>query len=207
MFGNIKIKIKLKQHKTKWRQLNQHNFTEAGNLFDETLVTVGSCSYGVINVGNDTKAVLKIGNYVSIGGDVRFLVGLDHTVNTVSTFPFKNKLIDGTPQSVSKGNIIVEDDVWIGNNSIILSGVTIGQGAVIAAGSVVTKDIPPYAIVGGVPTRVIKYRFEEHLIKQLMNLDYSKLTKDIVVDHIDDLDCEINDINQLKWFPKKGEAI
>ena len=60
-------------------------------------------------------------------------------------------------ESISKGPIILEDDVWIGENCIILSGVKIGQGAVIAAGAIVTNDIPPYAIAGGVPAKVIKY--------------------------------------------------
>lgn len=70
-------------------------------------------------------------------------------------------------EATSKGDIVVKDDVWIGYGSIILSGVHIGQGAVIAAGSVVSHDVPPYAIVGGVPARLIKYRFSEEMTKKL----------------------------------------
>ena len=73
------------------------------------------------------------------------------------------------------GNIIVNDDVWICEGAIICSGVTIGQGAVIAAGAVVTKDVEPYAIVGGNPARVIKYRFNEKLRQRLCEIDIEKL--------------------------------
>ena len=70
-------------------------------------------------------------------------------------------LFDGIDEATSKGDIIVQDDVWIGYGATILSGLTIGQGAVIAAGSVVTKDVTPYSVVAGVPARVIKYHFGE----------------------------------------------
>lgn len=81
----------------------------------------------------------------------------EHNYSCFSTYPFHRYVIDGSFESISKGPIILEDDVWIGENCIILSGVKIGQGAVIAAGAIVTNDIPPYAIAGGVPAKVIKY--------------------------------------------------
>lgn len=84
----------------------------------------------------------------------------------VSTYPFKRKLFHGGEEAVSKGDIIVGDDVWVGYGATILSGVHIGQGAVIAAGAVVNKDVPPYAIVGGIPAKVIKYRFSESVCKK-----------------------------------------
>ena len=113
-------------------------------------------------------------------------------------------------EAISKGDIIVDDDVWIGYGATILSGVHIGQGAVIAAGAVVTKDVPPYAIVGGVPAKVIKYRFSPEIIQQLMKLDYSKLTEDMIRERIDDLYTSLDgktpeEVGKpLEWFPKKS---
>ena len=72
----------------------------------------------------------------------------------------------------SKGSIVIGNDVWIGAQSILVSGIKIGDGAVIAANSVVTKDVPPYAIVGGSPAKVINYRFSEEIISELANLKW-----------------------------------
>ena len=105
--------------------------------------------------------------------------------------------------SLSKGDIKVDDDVWIGYGATILSGVHIGQGVVVAAGSVVTRDVPPYAIVGGVPANVIKYRFSSDLIEELLMIDYSKLTKEEIKKHITDLYRPLIDKKQIAWMPKK----
>jgi len=94
-------------------------------------------------------------------------------------------LLGEEKEAWSKGLIIVEDDVWIGTRVIILSGIRIGQGAIIGAGSVVTKDVPPYAIVGGDPARVIKYRFDEETVKQLIKIDFSRISKEFVLNNID----------------------
>ena len=85
-----------------------------------------------------------------------------------------------------------------------MSGVHIDQEAVVAAGAVVTKDVPPYEIVGGVPAKVIKYRFEPEMIEELLKVDYSKLTNEDIEKHIDDLYMELKDPSQLDWMPKKG---
>ena len=108
-------------------------------------------------------------------------------------------------EAISKGDIIVENDVWIGYRATILSGVNIGQGAIIAAGSVVTKDVPPYAIVGGVPAKVIKYRFPPEMIGELLKVDYSQLSEEMVREHIDELYRPLKDPEQLAWMPKKDE--
>ena len=107
-------------------------------------------------------------------------------------------------EAVSKGDIILDDDVWIGYRAIILSGVHIGQGAIIAAGAVVTKDVPPYAIVAGVPARIVKYRFSEDIIKDLEKIDFSLMTKDIIEKHIDELYTKVTTVNQFEWMPRKG---
>ena len=84
----------------------------------------------------------------------------------------------------SKGTVVIGNDVWIGARATILSGVTVGDGAVIGAGALVAKDVPPYAIVGGVPARLIKYRFSSEIINELLEIkwwdwDSKKLTQNI----------------------------
>lgn len=190
--------------KTKWRINNRHNFTGAANTFKINDVCVGNFSYGRIKILNDVSGVkLRIGSFCSIAENVTFILGNDHVTDNISTFPFKHMLLDSTfYDAISKGDIIINDDVWIGYGSTIMSGVRVGQGAVIAAGSVVTKDVPPYAIVGGVPAKVIKYRFSEEIINELLKVDYSKVTKNMIKDHIDELYVNLDDINQLKWMPR-----
>ncbi|XBB98971.1 CatB-related O-acetyltransferase [Streptococcus thermophilus] len=132
-----------------------------------------------------------------------FVLSGDHYTNHISSYPYRVWIMNEKKEGVSKGNIIVDDDVWIGFRSTILSGVHIGQGAIVAAGSVVTKDVPPYAIVGGVPAKVIKYRFSPEMITELLKVDYNQLTEELVKEHIEDLYRDLEDTSQLWWFPKK----
>lgn len=105
------------------------------------------------------------------------------------------QLGDGGLDATSKGDILVGDDVWIGYRSTILSGVEIGQGAIIAAGSVVTKNVPPYAVVGGNPARVIRFRFSERIISKLMDLDFSLLSKEAAEKCLKELSLDITEEN------------
>ena len=190
----------------KWQKQNKHNFTKIGkHLFNFGKVDVGKDTYGELNVKQFEKNCnsLKIGNYCSIAPEVLFLMDGEHKHNSVSTYPFKARLFGELGDSFGKGDIIVDDDVWIGYGATIMSGVHIGQGAVIAAGAVVTKDVPPYAIVGGVPAKVIKYRFEPEMIEELLKIDYGKLSKEDIEKHIDDLYTELKAPSQLDWMPKK----
>lgn len=176
--------IKFHLFKKKFRKLNSHNFTQIMNYCDLSKVVVGKKTYGEIHVTDyspaDTK--LYIGSYCSIAPNVRFLLGGEHQLYSVSTYPFKVLCFGESREAGSKGDIIVKDDVWIGEGSIICSGVTIGQGAVVAAGAVVTKDVEPYAIVGGNPAKFIKYRLDESLRKKLEKIDvaalFDKFTKE-----------------------------
>ena len=86
-----------------------------------------------------------------------------------------------------------------------MSGVHIGQGAVVAAGAIVTKDIPPYAIVGGVPAKIINYRFEDAIIKELLKVDFKMIDEHLISTYQDDLYEKLTTIEQLKWLPKKAE--
>lgn len=189
----------------KWRKHNKHNLLRPGpGVFDIDSVQVGKMTYGIIEAFiNDGKSKLSIGSYCSIAKGVRFLVSAEHPINTISTYPFRANVLHQGPESFSKGDIVVDDDVWIGHGATIMSGVHIGQGAVIAAGAVVTKDVPPYAIVGGVPAKVIKYRFEPEMIHELLKVDYSELTDEMIREHVGDLYKELTEPSQLEWLPKK----
>ena len=183
----IKDKIQIIQLKMKWKKKNPHNYTTIKKTFDIEKVTVGKMSYGPLEVyewGNANEE-LKIGNYVSIASGVKFILGGNHYYNTFSTYPFRVMCLNEEREAYSNGPIVIEDDVWIATDATILSGVNIGKGAVIAAGSVVVKDVPPYSIVGGNPAKVIKYRFEDKIIQRLMNIDISKINEKINKNNIE----------------------
>lgn len=173
------------------------------NDFPIDKVLVGKYTYGEIEaLIFDKKSKLIIGSFCSIGPHVSFVVSAEHNMKALSTYPFRTKLLSDNidADGMGKGNIVVGDDVWIGCGAIFLSGVTIGQGAVIGAGTVVTKDVPPYAIVGGVPASVIKYRFnDEKIIENLKSIDYSSIDISMLREHENDLYNEITDIKQLEW--------
>ena len=112
---------------------------------------------------------LYIGNYVCIGAEAVILMGGNntHRMDWFSSYPFMEKIKDAY---ISKGDTIIEDGVWIGMRAMIMPGIHIGEGAVIGVNSVVTKDVPPYTIVGGNPAKIIKKRFNEKTISELLSL-------------------------------------
>lgn len=202
MLSIIKEYLKKRRYFKQWRLENEHNETYPINYFPIENVSVGKATYGELKVLIHNKnAKLTIGNYCSIAPEVIFIPGSEHNINTVSTYPFKVKILKTEEfEANSKGNIVVGNDVWIGCRATILSGVNIGQGAIVAAGSVVTKDVPPYSIVAGVPAKVVKYRFSDELISELNKIDFSKLDDVSIVNNQDKLYNEIKSKNDLKWI-------
>lgn len=138
---------------------------------------------------------LHIGNYVCIGAEAVILMGGNntHRMDWFSCYPFVQKIVESYQQ---KGDTVIEDGVWIGMRAMIMPGVHIGEGAVIAAGDVVTKDVEPYAVVGGNPASFIKYRFEKTIIKRLLALDIYSRSEDKIDSCLDAL-CSA-DINKLE---------
>jgi acetyltransferase-like isoleucine patch superfamily enzyme len=189
----IKGKINIYKFKRKWRSNNSHNYTCAEGDFSD-IAKVGNQTYGVINVkyfGNKDEH-LTVGHYCSIADDVVFLTGGNHNMNTFSQFPFAAYYNLGkSHKALTKGPIVVQDDVWIGYGATILSGVTIGQGAIIGARSVVSKDVPPYAIFVG--NKVVKYRYTDDIIDKMIKFDFSKLTPEEIEKNGDLMYKEIDD--------------
>lgn len=202
--------VKIFFFRRSWRKINIHNETIAKDIFPKNIVTVGRKSYGFIDIKYffHDKERLQIGNYVSIADNVQFILGGNHTINIISTFPLYSKLIKLSPKhdAHTKGSIIIEDEVWIGNGSTILSGVKIGKGAIIAAGAVVTKDVLPYMIVGGNPAKVIKSRFNEEIINALNNLNISDFDEKVIIENIEEFYQPI-DLKQIEKLNKIKQKI
>ena len=203
--GSIKRTYQLNKFRNKWRRNNKSNKTIAKNIFPINSVVVGDYSYGDINlIAFNTEHKLYIGRFVSIANDVMFILDSEHYTDKFSTYPFKVQILsENKSESFSKGDIVIGDDVWIGARVTIMSNVNIGQGAIIAAGALVTKDVPSYSIVGGVPSRIIKYRFNDEIIKILKNINYAEITEADVKRLKDRLYSDIGDENDLQWVLKE----
>jgi acetyltransferase-like isoleucine patch superfamily enzyme len=153
---------------------------------------------------------IKLGKYNSIGRDCNFFLHANHRADWITT---SSQLLGPVTQEIAdmhmkmghptcKGDIIIENDVWIGANSIIMSGIKISNGAIIATGSTVTKDVPPYAIVAGNPGRIVKYRFYKDQIDKLLqiswwNWDEDKIKENAMLIWSDNIDKFITKYEEL----------
>ncbi|MFK7847359.1 MAG: CatB-related O-acetyltransferase, partial [Rhodothermales bacterium] len=122
---------------------------------------------------------LIIGKYCALGRGAKFIMnGANHKLDGFSTYPFYifgngwEKVTPKPEELPNKGDTVVGNDVWMGYESLVMPGVKIGHGSIIASRSVVTSDVPPYAIVGGNPAKIIRYRFSESTIDALLEIGW-----------------------------------
>ena len=152
-------------------------------------------------INHDT---LQIGKFCSIACGAKFLFNsANHTLSSLSTYPFPLffeewglEKKDVTNAWDNKGDIVIGNDVWIGYEAVILAGVTIGDGAIVGTRAVVTKDVPPYTIVGGVPAKPIKKRFSEETISALLEIQWWNWSKERIARNIGAI--QSGNIEQLK---------
>lgn len=138
---------------------------------------------------------LTIGKFCSLACGVRFLfTSANHTLHSLSTYPFPIFFEEWglDPRNIrtawdNRGDIVVGNDVWIGYEAVILSGVTIGDGAIIGARAVVTHDVPPYTIVGGVPAKPIRRRFDDETVARLLALRWWDWPEEKIARHLPDI--------------------
>ena len=131
---------------------------------------------------------LIIGKFCQIATGVRFIMnGSNHAMDGISTYPFKVFGADWANAAmnvVSKGDTVIGNDVWIGNSVTIMQGITIGHGSIIGTNALVTKDIPPYSIVGGNPAQMIRKRFDEETIELLLSLAWWNWPVEKITEHL-----------------------
>lgn len=160
---------------------------------------IGKWTYGVPECRYQSygDSEIRIGKFCSIAPNVRIFLAGEHKTASVATYPFNYMFLSGRklPQNIgSKGSIVIGNDVWIGDGVLILSGVNIGDGAVVAARAVVSKDVPPYSIVGGIPAKLIRMRFTADMVEALLRIAWwnwpvEKIDREVQSLSSDDIDA------------------
>lgn len=214
------IYFKMKLKKRKGVTLARKSRITSDDVFEGNNYIGGGTSIFNCNVGYGTYILndcwfncARIGRYCSIASDVRMISAKGHPKSYVSTSPvfhkreaFINTYVEEDCYEVyekcgidPRYNAIIGNDVWIGKRALLMGAITIGDGAILGAGAIVTKNVPPYAIVAGVPAKVIGYRFNEEQIEKLLNIKWWNKPEAWIKGHADqftDIDHFINDVER-----------
>ena len=169
------------------------DYSDDFRLFKSKRVTISlgrKSSIGLTKLetgGNPGLFCVKIGNFTNISWDGVFELGLnlDHDYNRVLNYGLSHLFEDFKIESEKSNNLSIGSDVWIGRNVVLKSGLKIGDGAVVASNSVVTKDVPAYALVGGNPAKVIKYRFSDDMIHDFLKIKWWNWSLDKIMSYRD----------------------
>ena len=171
---------------------------EGNNVIGSNTIFNGTIGYGSY-IGENSVITANIGKYTSIAGKVSIITGVHPINNFVSTHPVFYSTLKQNGNSYVSENlfeefvfadtnnkipVIIGNDVWIGFGVTIISGVTIGNGAVILAGSIVTKDVMPYSVVGGIPATKIKMRFSDEIVKFLLDFKWWEKDEEWLKKHV-----------------------
>ena len=181
--GGAAAKPAFRRLKT-WRNPHNQTAVHLAPLVRRYGFEIEAYSYGRPKVRfPESGRKLTIGRYCSIADRVEILLGGDHRTDWVTTYPFAAlpelwpTAAGGISFHASRGDVTIGHDVWLGSGCMILSGVTVGHGAVVAAHAVVTRDVPPFAIVGGNPAKLIRHRFEPEAVAALLEVAWWDLEK------------------------------
>jgi chloramphenicol O-acetyltransferase type B len=173
-------------------------------------VRVGRHTYGVTEatvVHGASDCVVTIGAFCSIAAGVVIMAKADHPINLASTYPFSRLFPDDAhPDRTTKGPVVIGNDVWIGRGALVLSGVTIGDGAIIGASAVVSKDIPPFAVAVGNPAKVVKYRFPPEIAAKLLEIRWWDWPDETIRGHMDAFGGPIEDFVERFFHDGSSEA-
>jgi acetyltransferase-like isoleucine patch superfamily enzyme len=175
--------------------LKEDNHFGAGSKFSGQLFVDKGTTIGInCNFNGD----VSVGKYTQIGGYVG-VYSSNHPTDHLSLYTGGNFFGNSLSENTKKGKVSIGSDVWIGHGAVILSNVKIGDGAVVGAGAVVTHDVAPYAIVGGVPAKLIKYRFTEEVIEKLLWLKWWEKSENWINLNIEKFQKPIQSLEDLKF--------